>query len=89
MNNFHKLEGWNKQRDTERRNYAEEFLQKNSFCYKIPSRGCYKIFSSKCKTLMFYPKSGTIIWKLEDEKKQRIFTNFDEGKVARKLKELI
>lgn len=89
MRRFHKLEEYNKERDSERRNLACEVLDNNGIPYTNPSKGHYKIISKNCLTLMFYPKTGTIIWKTSKKDYQHRFVNEDEGKLIRKIKELI
>lgn len=89
MKDFHPLEHWNKKRDQARRCFAERVLFKNVIKHSCPADGCFKIETNLCHTLMFYPKSGTIIWKRTKRGQQHKFVNDDEGVIVRKLKELI
>ena len=89
MRRFHKLKDYCKERDRERRNMTSAVFAANDITYTTPAKGHYKIASKKCHTLMFYPKTGTIIWKLSKKDNQHRFFNEDEGKLIRKIKELI
>ena len=89
MRTFHKLEGWSKDRDFSRRENAASVLRKNNIDFFNPAPGHFKIISEKCSTLMFYPKSGKLVWKEYKTGNQHIFQNSDEGKLIRKIKELI
>ena len=89
MHRFHKLEHYNKDRDSSRRFLAEDVLRDNGIKYTCPQKGHFKIGSKKCHTLMFYPKSGVLIWKAHRQDFQHKFTNDDEGKLIAKIKELV
>ena len=88
MNLYHALKGWNKDRDAARRSEAESLLKRCDVRYSTPSPGCYKIETLKCLTLMFYPKSGKLIWQTHKKAKQQSFTSSDVGQLIRKIKEL-
>ena len=88
MRSFHKNDGWNKERDAKRRYLGEDILSKNGIKFHVTSPGHLKVETKKCVTLMFYPKSGKIVWKETREGKQHVFVNSDEGVIIRKLKEL-
>ena len=89
MRKLHKLEDWNKDRDAGRRSIGEEMLEKSGIEYTSPSKGHYKITSKKCHNIMFYPKTGCLIWKEHKKDYQHRFTNEDEGKMIQKIKTLI
>lgn len=89
MRDFYKLEDWDKDRDFNRRNFTKKFLKDSNIKFSCPCLGHFKIESNKTHTLMFYPKSGTIIWKDHKRDFQHKFINEDPGKLLRKLIELI
>ena len=89
MKDFRKLEGWNKKRDEGRRYIGTKTLKLAGIKYREQSSGCYKIKCQSCHTLMFYPKSGVIIWKEFKRDYQHKFVNADGGRIIRKIKSLI
>ncbi len=89
MRKFHKLECYNRDRDDARRSLGKSLLTAHGIEHTIPSKGHFKVKSEKCHTLMFYPKTGCIIWKTHKKGHQHRFTNDDEGAILRKLKSLI
>ena len=86
---FKALKDWNKDRDQQRRRNAERFLKDNGIEFTIPSIGCYKIKTSNQRTIMFYPKSGKIIWRGFGNDIQHRFENERHEKILKKLREII
>lgn len=89
MRKFHSLTGWNGGRDFTRRCLAGDFLLSNGIEFESTSPGHFKIKSCRCVSLMFYPKSGKIVWKTHDSGMQHVFQSNDEGALLRKIKDLV
>ncbi len=89
MKDFHALDTWGKDQNFDRWESGRLALVKNDIEYTSPSKGHLKIKSDRCHSLMFYPKTGTIIWKEHRKGFQHRYQNDDEGKLMQKLKDLI
>ena len=89
MNDFNQLKHWNPDRDRQRRSLATQILSYNNIEFTVPSKGQFKIKTSNCYTLMFYPKSGKLIWKETKKSKQKQFVNSDTDQIIQKIKSLI
>ena len=89
MKDLKRLSGWNPDRDFERRCRTDRLLMDNSIDYSQPSVGCFKIHSENNTTIMFYPKSATVIWKKNKADRQHKFVNEDSAKIIKHLKKIV
>lgn len=80
------LQGWNKDRDSDRRNMGRTFLVQNNIKYSEPSSGCFKIKSDI--PIMFYPKSCKIVWQ-NPHQKQMSFVSNNPLFLLKKLRDII